>query len=1339
MGVLQIRRGDALVDYLTAGPGSPIGDAAPDFAGFATAPLPGGGYVAAWKNGGAVMAQRYDAAGTKVGAEIIALPAPVSGNVVEDVALAALSDGSFVVTWSKQNTGTGLGAEVYARLYGSDGTSLGGEIAVTTPAAGDQMYSGVVPLSGGGFVITWYSYTVGPRAQIFDSAGAKLGGEFDTFTDPLAQGVPLADGGFALLWHASGAGFDAYVQLYDSAGVTTSGPILVGDSRGYSDIAALPAGGFIVAWSDDDYHVLVQKFDSQGAPVGAEVAVTAPDKLGFDVAVTAQVTGAFTVVWKEQDLPFDAMQARLYSADNIAVGSDVDLSSFGTQMPYPQLITLSEGDFLAAWNGAGGPYQQLLNAPLIGGFGPDLFLGTPGADEYHGLTGDDQIHGAASGDVLHGDEGNDEISGDDGDDALYGGDGDDVLDGGDGDDLLDGGEGNDTVHGGYGNDIATVTGGTTSADTDTEIVDLGYNPHDPQGSNAAEYGSDHLIVDYSSTIENVIFTAPAWGPAGAEAKAQIGGLDRLTYWGVGSLTVTTGSGDDKVYAVGGSDIISTGAGNDEIHDFYSGAIVGHRTHIDGGAGVDVAHSVNWAELTGAVLLDLNNPDGVTIGSGADQRYLRGVESVWGLITGEGDDVITLDSDGALSNLLDTGYGADTVTVYGGATSAATGDVVIDMGWDESDHLIVDFSAATQQVIYLANSSGGGGTAIGGVQHHVYTNTDRVTVTTGSGNDVVDARDEFFSPQVFSTGTGADELYGGLGDDSLDGGADNDLLSGGFGADTLVGGGGDDYLDGGGHADTMTGGAGDDTYVVNQAGDVVVELAGGGFDRVYATGTYALGAGVEIEVLAAGGSNPAAAIGLTGNEGADNIWANDGDNTLAGLGGNDSLFGYGGNDYLDGGTGADFMIGGAGDDIFVVDDALDYALEYGSEGEDRVYALSGFTLNGGSSIEILIAGGPVIAGGRNLTGNELANNVWDDAGDNDMFGAGGNDALFGFAGHDYLDGGTGADFLVGGTGDDTYVVDDGGDIVIEGAGEGSDAVYAMTGFTLNAGSAIEILIAGGPVIAGGRNLTGNELANNVWDDAGDNDLYGGGGNDALFGFAGNDYLDGGTGNDFLVGGSGDDVFVVDSAGDVVVELTGEGSDTVYASADYTLAGGQSIEILAAGGSGAIGLTGNELANNLWGNSGNNALNGADGNDAVFGFGGNDTLSGGAGSDLAVGGAGDDSLSGGDGADTLLGEAGADSFVFDGAFGGGIDTIGDFSAEDDLIALDDAVFAGLAPGALAAGAFVTGIAPADADDRIVYDAVTGALWFDADGNGAGAAIQFATLNGSPVLTAGDFLVI
>ena len=101
---------------------------------------------------------------------------------------------------------------------------------------------------------------------------------------------------------------------------------------------------------------------------------------------------------------------------------------------------------------------------------------------------------------------------------------------------------------------------------------------------------------------------------------------------------------------------------------------------------------------------------------------------------------------------------------------------------------------------------------------------------------------------------------------------------------------------------------------------------------------------------------------------------------------------------------------------------------------------------------------------------------------------------------------------------------------------------------------------------------------------------------------------------------------------------------------------------------------------------------------------------------------------------------DSFAFTTALGAGnVDWLADYSVTDDTILLENAVFTGLAEGTLAAGAFVTGATAGEADDRIVYNSASGALLFDADGNGAGAAVQFAALAGGLALTASDFIVI
>jgi Ca2+-binding RTX toxin-like protein len=171
-------------------------------------------------------------------------------------------------------------------------------------------------------------------------------------------------------------------------------------------------------------------------------------------------------------------------------------------------------------------------------------------------------------------------------------------------------------------------------------------------------------------------------------------------------------------------------------------------------------------------------------------------------------------------------------------------------------------------------------------------------------------------------------------------------------------------------------------------------------------------------------------------------------------------------------------------------------------------------------------------------------------------------------------------------------------------------------------------------------------------------------------------------------------------------------------------------------------GNDL-DTLNGAGGNDRISGNDANDTMNGDAGNDTLTGDAGNDIMNGGAGDDVLIGGAGKDNLTGGIGKDFFRFDAALSAttNVDTITDFTVVDDTIRLDDAVFLGLPTGTLEAAAFRandTGNAAA-ATDRIIYETDTGKLFFDANGNAAGAKIHFATLTAGLSLTAADFVIV
>ena len=117
-----------------------------------------------------------------------------------------------------------------------------------------------------------------------------------------------------------------------------------------------------------------------------------------------------------------------------------------------------------------------------------------------------------------------------------------------------------------------------------------------------------------------------------------------------------------------------------------------------------------------------------------------------------------------------------------------------------------------------------------------------------------------------------------------------------------------------------------------------------------------------------------------------------------------------------------------------------------------------------------------------------------------------------------------------------------------------------------------------------------------------------------------------------------------------------------------------------------------------------------------------------------------MQGGKGSDQLTGGTGADQFRFDTLIlRGDVDTITDFEFGVDQIQLSRAVFSALDLGALSATAFVNGAAAQDSDDRIIYDAATGSLYYDADGNGAGAAIKFASVTPQMPLDESAFVII
>ena len=165
----------------------------------------------------------------------------------------------------------------------------------------------------------------------------------------------------------------------------------------------------------------------------------------------------------------------------------------------------------------------------------------------------------------------------------------------------------------------------------------------------------------------------------------------------------------------------------------------------------------------------------------------------------------------------------------------------------------------------------------------------------------------------------------------------------------------------------------------------------------------------------------------------------------------------------------------------------------------------------------------------------------------------------------------------------------------------------------------------------------------------------------------------------------------------------------------------VENLTLTGTANLDGTGNALANTLTGNAGNNLLDG------------------GAGADILSGGVGNDTLVGGAGADMLTGGLGADAFRFVTA-GEANDKLTDFETGIDHIEVVSQNFGTLPLGKLAASSLVaTGTKLTNTNPVFLYNNLTGTLSFDADGNGAAAAVTIATLTGSKTLSASDIVVV
>ncbi|MCK6405225.1 MAG: cadherin domain-containing protein, partial [Rhodocyclaceae bacterium] len=1205
--------------------------------------LADGGYVVVWRgtdsdDSNGIYGRAFGATGTPLGGDFqVNQTVPDSQQAGE---ITALKGGGFLITWSGY---LGWGnPDIFARIYGADGTPAGNEFRVNQTTLGEQLDSKAIGLSDGDFVVLWNSYGQdgsqgGVYAQRYEADGTLVGGEFrinqaTAGHQALGDICTLSDGR-VLVTFSGQSGTLARIYDADFAEGSAEFSMNFGGS-----IAALPGGKF-VGVRDSGGEIEARIFNSDGSPSGGSFVVnTYTDNYQLESAVTSLSNGDFVVTWASyQDADGYGVYGQRFSANGVRLGAEFRINT--TETGYqnnPDLAPMLDGGFVVAWespdeSGSSGIFARRFAGDGSEPSGPMLVVGTSGDDILKGGSGDDLFIGGA---------GNDLLQGNGGDDTLEGGDGDDLLGDPAGDDTLVGGDGNDTyVVRNLGQLVSEVDGHGTDRiasfldafdlSTILAIEDLEY-----RGA-----GNFHGLGNFKGNqIEGGNGQDTANGGAGSDTLDGGGGDDRLE-GGADNDIVDGGTGDNLIDGGDGTDMaVLSGNASDYRISILSPGHDG-RTYYDLGFGLQPGDIVNLASTSGRLdrltgvekLKFLGDPDtsaddvivdltpqallaNTSINYG--ENYLADTNNTGLLTGGAGEDVL----DGLIGDDSLTGGGANDILLGGTGNDTLEGgdgnDALNGQAGDDSlvggagnDNYIVD--SLNDVVVELAGDTG----------DRITSMLDTFSLAAHTEIEVLEYGN---AGNFVGTGNALDNtLIGKAGHDSLNGDSGNDMLFGAAGNDTLEGGAGND---------TLAGGTGNDLYLVDSAGDVADETGGGGTDTIQTSlAAYILGVGLDHLVFTS-----ATAVSGTGNTLANRMSGNTGDDTLTGGDGNDTLVGGAGNDIFDGGAGNDIVeVSGTRaqyrfertlTEIKVINtgsgevDTLTNVerLRFGNGTEGALSTLD-LLANSASLLADIYTGSSGNDSFDALAGNDTVNG---NDGLDTLLGGDGDDFIRGGAGNDSLDGGAGNDTLVGGAGNDTYVVDSASDQITEILGEGTDLVQAGVTYLLP-GNVDNLVLTGTANING----TGNELTNL---------LVGNSGNNLLTGLAGNDTLDGGSGADTLIGGAGNDTYLFDDAGDQLTELNNEGTDTLRTAFSTTLAGSlanlDNLILLGA----AVNGTGNDLANQLTGNTNANSL---------VGGGGNDTLDGGTGADTLIGGAGDDTYTldnlgdliienAGEGTDTLI---------------------------------------------------------------------------------------------------------
>jgi hypothetical protein len=321
---------------------------------------------------------------------------PIAGNLSGDQMYPGLSlttNGGYVVWEDNFTDGDGLGISAL-RLDSSFSGSLS-PFRVNQIGAGDQERPQVALLSNGGAAFVWQ----GGRQGFQHIYARFLSGSNTWATDDVLVNsatnryqlnpviATLTSGNVVVVWgsfnqQSSNSLQDVYGQILSPAGQKIGGEFLINQFTPFNQrtptVAALPGGGFVVAWVSEQERsgnvdnpsadflysptnlpsvdIFARLYNGNGSAAGNEFLVNTGSDVCANPRVAAAVDGSFMVAWGQKSLLAPVLSwdvfCRPYSTAGVGgIVRTVNTYLYGDQ--YAPQIAVSGTDYLMVWTSLG--------------------------------------------------------------------------------------------------------------------------------------------------------------------------------------------------------------------------------------------------------------------------------------------------------------------------------------------------------------------------------------------------------------------------------------------------------------------------------------------------------------------------------------------------------------------------------------------------------------------------------------------------------------------------------------------------------------------------------------------------------------------------------------------------------------------------------------------------------------------------------------------------------------------------------------------------------------------------------------------------------------------------